>query len=146
VDEYRQLLVRALHSIGVRFPEAATAIVPQLMEFLCDSSGACVGCLRFDRSRVALDGFLKQVLTDALIHYWLTPLPASDVILFVREAFERMPQLRSDMLAKLLENFGQIRNGKVSRATLWIIGEYAATAADIRSAIKHIRLGAILEP
>jgi len=102
VDEYRQLLVRALHSICVRFPDAANAIVPQLMEFLSDTS-------------------------------------ASDVILFVREAFERMPQMRSEMLAKLLENFGFIRVGKVSRATLWIVGEYAQTAADIRSAIKFIR-------
>jgi coatomer subunit beta len=37
--EYRQLLVRALHTCGVRFPEAAPNIVPQLMEFLSDTNG-----------------------------------------------------------------------------------------------------------
>ena len=35
--EYRQILVRTLHTCGVRFPETAPIIVPQLMEFLSDS-------------------------------------------------------------------------------------------------------------
>ena len=48
---------------------------------------------------------------------------AVDVILFVREAFERMPTLRSEMLARLLENFGSIKASKVFRSTLWIVGE-----------------------
>ena len=37
-----------------------------------------------------------------------------DVILFVREAFERLPQLRSDMLSKLFENFPLIKASRVS--------------------------------
>ena len=35
--EYRQILVRTLHTCGVRFPDTAPIIVPQLMEFLSDS-------------------------------------------------------------------------------------------------------------
>ncbi len=38
VDDYRQLLVRALHSIGVRFPEITATLVPQLMEYLVDTT------------------------------------------------------------------------------------------------------------
>jgi coatomer subunit beta len=37
--EYRQLLVRTLHTCGVRFPAMAAQIVPQLMEFLSDANG-----------------------------------------------------------------------------------------------------------
>ena len=121
-----------------------------------------------------------------------------DVILFVREAFERLPQLRSDMLNNLLSNFSAIKAARVrawplcvcvcvcvcvcmrlrhfclplsfplmcecvsifsrsqllffclsflllrfvtqvSRATLWIIGEYAVSAADILAAMKEIK-------
>ena len=38
---------------------------------------------------------------------------AVDVILFVREAFERLPALRADMLAKIFENFPLIKSSKV---------------------------------
>ena len=61
--EYRQFLVRALHSCGVKFPQVAGSIVPQLMEFLADS----------------------------------TTSSGMDVILFVREAFERLPVLREEV-------------------------------------------------
>jgi coatomer subunit beta len=103
--EYRQLLVRALHSCGVKFPEIAPTIVPQLMEFLSDTSASS----------------------------------AMDVILFVREAFERLPLLRSEMLSKLFENFNQIKASRVSRATMWIIGEYAHSVQDINDAMKQLR-------
>eukprot|EP00052_Salpingoeca_macrocollata_P004957 m.44591 g.44591 ORF g.44591 m.44591 type:complete len:945 (-) comp14570_c0_seq1:29-2863(-) len=105
--EYRQLLVRALHSCGVKFPDIAATIVPQLMEFLSDASANS----------------------------------AMDVILFVREAFERLPALRSEMLTNLLQNFTQIKAARVSRATLWIMGEYAHSDADITAAINEIRAG-----
>lgn len=107
VAEYRQMLVRTLHTCGVRFAEVAHIIVPQLMEFLADSS------------------------TDS----------AMDVILFVREAFERLPDLRSEMLATLFETFSGIKNAKVLRATLWILGEYTQTEDTITAALAQIRIG-----
>ena len=50
---------------------------------------------------------------------------ALDVVHFVREIVEEYPQLREDILAKLLENFGEINTGEVYRVALWIIGEYS---------------------
>lgn len=104
-NEYRQLLVRALHACGVQFPEVAPSIVPQLMEFLSDANASS----------------------------------SMDVILFVREAFERLPELQADMLEKLFFNFSQIKSAKVLRSTLWIIGEYARTQSNIKQAFDEIK-------
>lgn len=104
--EYRTALIRTLHTVGVRFPDQAIQIVPQLMDFLSDSAN--------DASAV-------------------------DVILFVREAFERLPDMREEMLTKLFENFELIKSSKVLRATLWIFGEYAGTATVITETLDHIK-------
>lgn len=105
--EYRQLLVRALHRCGVRFPDIAGSIVPQLMEFLSDGSAES----------------------------------ALDVILFVREAFERLPQLHTDMLRKLLDGISLVKSSKVLRASWWIIGEFARKETDIKAAFTEILKG-----
>eukprot|EP00730_Choanoeca_flexa_P018161 TRINITY_DN8814_c0_g1_i3.p1 TRINITY_DN8814_c0_g1~~TRINITY_DN8814_c0_g1_i3.p1 ORF type:complete len:961 (+),score=282.19 TRINITY_DN8814_c0_g1_i3:51-2933(+) len=112
--EYRQLLVRTLHTLGVKFPEAASSIAPQLMEFLTDDTE---------------DGATSAV----------------DVVLFVREAFERLPDMRSDMMSKLLGSFGDIKSAKVIRAALWVIGEYTQTQSDVEEAFESITgsLGAL---
>lgn len=107
-SEYRQVLVRTLHQLGVRFPDVASTIVPQLMEFLSDSDDKAVAS-------------------------------AVDVIVFVREAFERLPALRSEMLQALLSSFSQITVAKILRATVWIIGEYANTKPDIEAAVAEIK-------
>lgn len=99
--------MRTLHSLGVRFPDLAQSIVPQLMEFLSDVS---------DDSKSAIN-----------------------VILFVREAFESLPEMRSEMLGKLVETFGLIKSDRVVRATLWILGEYATSRADIESTLAEIQ-------
>jgi coatomer subunit beta len=63
---------------------------------------------------------------------------AVDVVLFVREAFERLPAMRSDMMSKLLGTVSDIKAAKVIRAALWVIGEYAEKAADIEEAFDAI--------
>lgn len=119
--EYRQLLVRALHEFGVKFADLAAVIVPQLMEFLCEEEDATAGGAGKGNSA------------------------SMDVILFVREAFEKLPDLRTEMLDSLLNNFLSIRNEEVCRATLWIIGEYAKTPQAIKSAMGKLQeaLGAL---
>lgn len=52
---------------------------------------------------------------------------AVDVIAFVREVVERFPDLRSSIVEKLLNTFGDIKSGKVFRGALWIVGEYCGT-------------------
>lgn len=107
-SEYRQLLVRTLHHLAVKFHDVASVILPQLMEFLSDSDE-------------------KAIAT------------AVDVISFVREAFERLSNLRSDMLSTLLSSFSQITAASIIRATAWIIGEYANTPEDIVMAINAVK-------
>jgi len=122
--EYRQLLVRALHEFGVKFADLAAVIVPHLMEFLCDdeAESTAVGT-----GASAPSGSSRGKSA------------AMDVILFVREAFEKLPDLRADMLEKLLDNFLAIKNEEVCRATLWIIGEYANTPDAIKGAMAKLR-------
>jgi coatomer subunit beta len=52
---------------------------------------------------------------------------AVDVISFVREVVEKFPDLRSSIIKKLLQTFGDIKSGKVFRGALWIVGEYCTT-------------------
>ncbi|GAA6052491.1 hypothetical protein JCM3770_003792 [Rhodotorula araucariae] len=64
---------------------------------------------------------------------------AVDVIAFVREVVEKFPDLRSSIVGKLLETFPEIKSGKVFRGAMWIVGEYAASADEIRAAMAQVR-------
>ena len=104
-EKYRQLLVRSLHSISVRFPDVAPAIIPLLMDFLADSN----------------------------------ELAATDVMNFVREAIQRYPTLKELILQKLLEAFPTIRNLKITRSVLWILGEYCDQKDSILEFMTELR-------
>uniref|UniRef100_A0A914CKB2 Coatomer subunit beta n=1 Tax=Acrobeloides nanus TaxID=290746 RepID=A0A914CKB2_9BILA len=56
---------------------------------------------------------------------------AADVLIFVREAIQRMPHLRPVIVHQLLDVFGNIRNSSIYRAALWILGEYSDTSETI---------------
>ncbi|KAI6172152.1 Coatomer subunit beta [Aphelenchoides besseyi] len=58
-------------------------------------------------------------------------LAASDVLVFVREAIQRLPHLRPVIIQQLLEIFPSIRNANVFRAALWILGEYTDSADSV---------------
>lgn len=49
---------------------------------------------------------------------------AVDVIAFVKEVVEKFPNLRGDILQRLMSTLGDVRSGKVLRGVLWIVGEY----------------------
>ncbi|KAI1727742.1 coatomer beta subunit appendage platform domain-containing protein [Ditylenchus destructor] len=50
---------------------------------------------------------------------------AADVLIFVREAIQRLPHLRSAIMHQLLDVFPLIRNANIYRSALWILGEYS---------------------
>ncbi|XP_057297990.1 coatomer subunit beta-like [Hydractinia symbiolongicarpus] len=104
---YRQLLVRTLHSCCVKYPDVAPTVVPMLAEFLGDTN--------------------EQA--------------ALDVLLFIREAVLKFTSLKSVILEKLLENFNSIRNVKIHRHALWILGEHCTETNDILTVIKEIKEG-----
>ncbi|KAI6196912.1 Coatomer subunit beta [Aphelenchoides besseyi] len=58
-------------------------------------------------------------------------LAASDVLVFVREAIQRLPHLRPIIIQQLLEVFPSIRNANIFRAALWILGEYTDSADSV---------------
>jgi coatomer subunit beta len=103
--EYRQMLVHAIHTCAVKFPDVAATVVHLLLEFLGD------------------DGSSQS---------------AADVIQFVREVIETYPDLRASIVSKLVDQLDLITSSRVLRATLWIIGEYSVTGAEVRTAFDAV--------
>ena len=64
---------------------------------------------------------------------------AVDVIAFVREVVERFPDMRDDILGKLIQSFPEFRNGKVYRGAMWIVGDYATSISNVNDAMQQIR-------
>lgn len=56
---------------------------------------------------------------------------ATDVLVFIREAVQKFPHLRSLITEKLIETFPLVRSVKVHRAALWILGEYIEEIKEI---------------
>lgn len=104
-NEYRQLLIHAIHSCAIKFSEVAASVVDLLMDFITDQNNSS----------------------------------AVDVIAFVKEVVEKFPNLRADILQRLMTTLSEVRSGKVSRGVLWIVGEYCSEESDIREAWKRIR-------
>lgn len=63
---------------------------------------------------------------------------ATDVLIFIREAIQKFPNLRSLITEKLIEAFPAVRSVKVHRAALWILGEYIDSSNEILEVIDVI--------
>jgi len=114
--EYRQMLIQAVHSCAVKFPDIAANVIDLLMDFLGDTSSNNNGTTNGGSSGSAVD-----------------------VILFVREVVEMYPDLRVSVVRKLLDSLSQIRSSKVFRTALWIVGEYATAKDDVDNAFTKIK-------
>ncbi|KRY75241.1 Coatomer subunit beta [Trichinella pseudospiralis] len=64
---------------------------------------------------------------------------ANDVLLFIREAVQIMPQIRQTIIMQLLDVVVAIRNLKIFRSALWILGEYSDKPADIELLVDLVR-------
>jgi len=103
--KYRQLLVRTLHTVSIKFPDIAASVIPILMDFLSDSN----------------------------------ELAATDVLVFVREAIQRLQPLRPQIVERLMSAVPTIRSPTVHCHTLWILGEYATTKGEITGMVSTMR-------
>lgn len=74
--------------------------------------------VKFPDTAAAVIPVLMEFLGDS------NELAAADVLIFVREAVQRYEQHKSLILDKLLEVFSSIKNLKIMRGVLWILGEY----------------------
>jgi len=64
---------------------------------------------------------------------------AVDVMNFIKEVVEKFPNLRDEILARLLSTLSDIKAKKVFRGALWILGEYCTSEIDIKNALRGIR-------
>jgi len=68
MDKYRQLLVRSLHHLSIKFPDQAAAIIPVVVEFLSDSNElAARDVLVFVREIIHKFLNLKELLLQKLL-------------------------------------------------------------------------------
>lgn len=52
---------------------------------------------------------------------------------------EKFPHLRQGIITRMMENFNEMKTGRVFRGALWIIGEYAVENESILDAMKQIK-------
>ena len=90
-------------------------------------------CIKFPDVASTVIPLLMEFLSDN------NELAAMDVLVFVREAMSRFPNLRPVMIEKLLEAFSAIKGVKIHRAALWILGEYCERGQDMQSLLSEIR-------
>eukprot|EP00096_Caligus_rogercresseyi_P016475 TRINITY_DN914_c0_g1_i3.p1 TRINITY_DN914_c0_g1~~TRINITY_DN914_c0_g1_i3.p1 ORF type:complete len:994 (-),score=266.26 TRINITY_DN914_c0_g1_i3:114-3095(-) len=90
-------------------------------------------CIKFPDVAPDVIPLLMEFLGD------VEDLAAQDVLIFIREAMTKFPNLRQIILDKLLESFLTIRNPKVHRAAIWILGEYCEEPKDIQAVMNEIR-------
>jgi coatomer subunit beta len=76
---------------------------------------------------------VAQAIIPALVEFLsdTNELASADVLIFIREAIEKFPSLRSLIVEKLLESFPAIKSTKIHRSAMWILGEYAASAKEV---------------
>ncbi|EGG22123.1 coatomer protein complex beta subunit [Cavenderia fasciculata] len=63
---------------------------------------------------------------------------AVDVVVFVREVVESYPDLRTNVVKKLIDSLSLIKISKVYRVATWIISEYVSCLEDINHAFESI--------
>lgn len=86
-------------------------------------------CIRFPDVAATVIPVLAEFLSDT------NEQAATDVLIFIREAIQKFPHLRSLITEKLIETFPSVRSVKVHRAALWILGEYVSSSKDILEVI-----------
>lgn len=100
---YRQALVKTLHTTSIKFPSVASTVVP------------LVGHTAHHSHTLLCHSWITLHTTHTLYTQLLEFLSDSDettadgVLVFVREAVQTYPQLKSHVVAKLLEVFPQIK-------------------------------------
>lgn len=111
-SEYRQLLIKSIHTCAVRFVQVARSVVEMLLDILSEET--------------------PSTSTSSTAS-------AVDVISFVKEVVEIFPDLRAELVSKLINTLENVRSGSVFRGALWIIGEYSLTEDEIKAAWAFIR-------
>jgi len=92
-------------------------------------------CIRFQDVAANVIPLLMDFLSDSVND----EASAIEVIHFTREAMAKIAHLRPTIIEKLMESFSTIRSAKISRSSLWILGEYCEKPTDIQAVMNEIR-------
>lgn len=111
VSEYRQLLIKAIHSASVRFPEVASAAVNVLVDFLADSYGdAATDVIIFIREICErYDDLRPDVLSRVL--FMLPSIQNPAVVrgtLWVLGSYSELPQDVKEAFKAVLAGVGRL--------------------------------------
>lgn len=160
--KYRQLLVRALHSCCVKFPDMAGSVIPVLMVFLGDSNElAAVDVLVFVREavsrftdtlgKVIIEKLLQALSTirSAKIHrqalwilgeYCTSPSDIQAVMTEIRQSLGELPIVEDELKKKAgdeaLEDETVVQSAKAVQPVVTADGTYATQSAFTDSAGK----------
>lgn len=111
VADYRQILIKAIHSVAVRFPEVSPTAVNVLADFLGDSYGsAAVDVISFVREMCELFKDLRSTILSKL----LTALPSITNAVVVRGAlwilgsYSESPVDVKEAFETILESVGKL--------------------------------------
>ena len=92
-------------------------------------------CIRFPDVAPNVIPLLMEFLSDSVND----EASAADVLVFTREAMAKFDHLRPTIIERLLEAFSTIKSARISRAALWILGEYCNKPMDIQAVMNEIR-------
>lgn len=88
-------------------------------ELLISAIHACA--IRFPEVAPAVVGTLMGYFNEGATS------TAVDVVTFIKEIAERIPDLRSVIVESLLQAFDEIKPSRAIRGALWVMGEYSST-------------------
>jgi len=109
--EYRQMLIQAIHSCAIKFPDIAASVVHLLMDFLGDSNtGSAVDVVQFVKEVVERYTDLKQSITRRLLEC-LPQVKSSKVYrtaLWIIGEFSNTPEDIDNVFTTLREALGEL--------------------------------------
>lgn len=84
---------------------------------------------------------IASSVVDLLLEFIgeLNTSAATEVITFVKQVIDKYPDLRTNIINRLLVSLSNVKSGKVYRGSLWILSEYCIEEPDVQATWKHIR-------
>jgi coatomer subunit beta len=82
---------------------------------------------------------LSPLIENFLRFEGKSTFPSLETILFIREIIEVHTEHKVSIFNKICAIFGEIKSHLVIRVALWIIGEYAASQAEVAQAFATIK-------
>ena len=103
-QDYRHDIVKAIHTAVMSHLHVAPAVMPVILDYICESGNSAVG-----------------------------------VVNFVREVMQRMPEMRTSLVERLLSMLPMVQSPSVMQSVLWLLGTHSTSAAEVKASVDQIR-------